>query len=102
MTRDHVDHFLFAGARQIRHRSVQSFLFDLRDLFEWQVRLGSLGRSRLLVAFNKLARQPAKYVIGNTGCVPNSGIVCEPTRFTPLIGDFSPETFERAAVLYRV
>ena len=101
MARDHVDHFLFAGARQIRYRSVQSFLFDLRDLFEWQVRLGSIGRSRLFVAFNELARQPAKYVIGNTGCVTNIGILCEPTRFKPLIGEFFHETFERDAVLQR-
>ena len=99
MTRDHVDHFLFTGARQIGYRPVQGFLFDLRNFLERQVRLGSVGRSRLLVAFNELASQPAKYVIGNTGSVANIRILCEPARFKPLIGEFFHETFERDAVL---
>ena len=99
MTRDHVDHFLFAGARQIRYRPVQSFLFDLSNFLERQVWLSPIGRSRLLVAFNELARQPAKYVIGNAGCVANIGIFCEPARFKPLIGEFFHETFERDPVL---
>jgi hypothetical protein len=100
-TRDHVDHFLFASARQIRYRPVQSFLFYLSNFFERQIRLGSIGRSRLLVAFNKLARQPAKYVIGNTGRVTNIGIFCEPARFKPLIGEFFHEALERHAILQR-
>ena len=96
---DHVDHFLFTGARQIRYRPVQSFLFDLGNFLERQIRLSSVWRSRLLVAFNELARQPAKHVIGNTGSVTNIGIFCKPAWFESLIGELFDETFQRHAVL---
>ena len=101
MTRDHVDQFLFTGARQIRDWPVQSFLFDLSNFFERQVRLSPIGRSRLLVAFDELARQPTKYVIGNAGRVANIGIFCEPARLKSLIGEFFDETLQRDAVLQR-
>src|SRR5213083_2623148 len=67
MVCDHVDQFFFAGALQIRHRPVQSFFLDLNNFLERQVRLRPVRRGRFPVAFDELARQPAKYVVSNAG-----------------------------------
>src|SRR5439155_15121652 len=101
LIRDHIDHFFVAGARQIRYWAVQSFLLDLGNLLERQVRLSSIRRCRLLVTFDELARQPAKYIISNASRMTNVGVFCEPARLKSLIGEFFHQTLQRHAVLQR-
>src|SRR5713101_7073577 len=43
IVRDHVDQFLLAGARQIRHRTIKRLLFHLRYFFQRQLRLSPTG-----------------------------------------------------------
>ncbi len=86
---------------QIRYRPVQSFLLDLNNFLERQVRLRSVRRSRLLVAFDELAGQPAKHVISNAGGMTNIGVLCEPARLKSLISEFFYETLQRHSVLER-
>src|SRR5713101_3185930 len=95
---DHVDQFFFAGARQIGYRPVQGLLLDLGDFLERQVRLSSIRRCRLLVAFDELARQPAKDVVSNAGRMANIWIFCESTRLKSLIRELFHQTLQRHAV----
>ena len=101
MVRDHVDHFFLARARQISYRTVQSFLLDLNNFLERQVRLRSVRRGRLLVAFDELAGQPAENVISNAGGMTNVGVFCEAARLKSLISEFFYETLQRHSVLER-
>src|SRR5205807_10441339 len=85
MARDDIDQFLLSRARQIRDRAVDRLFFHLRNLLHRQLALAAVGRRRLLVAWDELAAEPAKDVIGNAGGVPNVGILCESARFKALI-----------------
>src|SRR5207237_4787818 len=41
VTRDHIQNFFFAGPRQIRDRTVERFLFHLRNFFHRQLALSA-------------------------------------------------------------
>src|SRR6266536_394390 len=98
---DHVNPFFLAGARQISHRPVQRFLLDLNNFLERQVRLRSVRRGRLPVAFDELASQPAENVISNAVGMTNVWVFCEAARLKSLIGEFFYQTLQRHAVLER-
>ena len=101
MASDDIDDFLVAGSREIGDWPVESFLLDVRNFFERQIRLRTIRRGRFLVTFDELARQPAEHVIGDAGGVADVGIFCETARFEPLIREFFYQTLERHAVLKR-
>ncbi len=101
MTGDDVDDFLVAGTRQIGYRPIQRFLFDLGNFFERQIRLAAIRRSRFLVAFDELTREPAEHVIGDAGCVADIWIFCKPAWLESLIREFFHEALERHTVLER-
>src|SRR5439155_12387456 len=84
MVGDHVNQFFLAGARQISYRPIQSFLLDLNNFLERQVRLRPVRRGRLPVAFDELAPQPAKNVISNAGGMTNVRVFREAARLKSL------------------
>ena len=101
MTRDYVDEFLLSRARQIRHRPVQRPLFHLGNFLQRQLGLTPARRCRFFVAFDELAGEPAKNVVGDAGRVANIGIFREPARFKSLVSELLRETLQRHAVLQR-
>ena len=101
IVRDHVDHLFLAGARQICHRPVHNFFFDLDNFLQRQVRLCAVRRRCFLVTFDEFTSEPPENVIGNAGGVTDVGIFSEPARFESLVRKFFDETLERHAVLER-
>ena len=96
-----IDHFLVAGAREIRDRSIDRLLLHLGNLLHRQLRLAAIRRRRFLVAFDELAAEPAEHVIGDAGGVADVGVLGETARLEALVGEFLHQAFERHAVLQR-
>src|ERR1044071_4866912 len=59
------------------------------------------GGCRLLVAFDELATEPAKDVIGDAAGVADIGILGEAARLEALVSEFLYQALERDAILQR-
>src|SRR6266404_4707873 len=101
MTCDYVNQHLFACPRQIENGSIERLFLHLRNFLQRQFRLSTCWRGGFLVAFDELAGEPAKNVIGNAGRVANIGIFREPARFKSLVSKLLRETLQWHSVLER-